>query len=65
MSIEKYVSNKSLMGHKGSVTGTAGKGMVVAGGSALMVPVLAAFIPFLGTMAVAIVLIVLGLMFWE
>lgn len=63
--IEKYKTGSSLMGTKNSVSGRAGKGMVVAGGSALLVPVLAGLIPFVGTLALAIVLIVLGLLLAE
>lgn len=63
--LEKIVTSKSLTTKTHTVSGQAGKGMVVAGGSALLVPVLAALIPFLGTLSVAIALVVLGFLLWE
>lgn len=63
--LEKIVNSKSLSTKTHTISGQAGKGMVVAGGSALLVPILAAFIPFLGTLSVAVCLIVLGFLLWE
>jgi len=55
---------KSLLASK-SVSGTAGKGMVVAGGSAIALSVLAAFIPFVGVLGLGVILLVLGGFLWE
>lgn len=63
--LEKIVTSKSLTTKGHTISGQAGKGMVVAGSSALLVPVLAAFIPLLGTLSVAVALIVLGFLLWE
>lgn len=47
--------------HSDSVSGTAGRGMVVAGVGVLAIPFAAALIPFMGTLAVAVAFILIGL----
>jgi hypothetical protein len=48
-----------------SVSGAAGKGLVVGGGSAIAVTLLAAFLPFFGVLSLSIVMVVLGIFMWE
>lgn len=61
--LERRVA-KGVLASK-SVSGSAGKAMVVGGTSALAVTLLASIIPFLGALPLAIVLIALGLFMWE
>lgn len=56
--------NSSLM-HSKSVSGLAGKGMVVAGTGAIALSALAALIPLVGVFGLGVVLLVLGLFMWE
>lgn len=48
-----------------SISGAAGKGMVLAGSGAIALSVLAALIPFVGVLGLGVVLIVLGALMWE
>lgn len=48
-----------------SVSGAAGKGMVAAGTGAIALWFVASLIPFIGVFGLGIVLIVLGMFFWE
>ena len=61
--IEKRAA-KSLLASK-SVSGAAGKGMVVAGAGSLAVYFLAGLIPFVGPLLLAIAFIAFGAMMWE
>ena len=63
--LEKISTGSSLMKSKNTMSGQAGKGLVMMGGGALLLPVVAAIIPFIGLMPVAIVAIILGVMLWE
>jgi len=55
---------KSLLASK-SLSGSAGKAMVVGGASTLALTFLAGLIPFVGPVLAAIVVIGLGLALWE
>lgn len=58
-------ANKSIMASE-SLSGAAGKGMVVAGGGTLAVYFLTALVPFIGSpFLLAFILIGLGLFMWE
>jgi hypothetical protein len=57
-------SSKSLMSSK-STSGAVGKGMVLAGGSYLMLSFVIGLIPFVGPVLAAAILIGLGLFMWE
>jgi len=48
-----------------SVHGAAGKGLIIGGGSTLGVLALAAFLPFVGVLTLAIAMIVLGIFIAE
>lgn len=63
MSLVK-ATQKSLV-QSSSVSGAAGKGMVAAGTGGIALTMLATLIPFVGVFGLSIVLLVLGLMFWE
>ena len=55
---------KSILASK-SVTGAAGKTMVVGGAGSLAVYFLAGLIPFVGPVLAAVILIGFGLFLWE
>lgn len=63
MSIIKQ-GGSGLMNSK-SVSGMAGKGMVVAGTGAIVVSLLAALIPFVGVFGLGVALLLLGAFMWE
>lgn len=56
-------ASKSILSAK---TGgeVAGRGMVLAGGTAIALSVLAAFIPFVGVLGLGVILMVIGALFW-
>jgi len=62
MSLVKH--GQSSLAKSGSVSGAAGKGMVMAGAGGVVLTIAAAILPF-GVFGLSIVLIVLGLLFWE
>lgn len=61
--IERRVA-KSIVASK-SVSGAAGKGLVLGGTTVLAVTFLAALIPFVGVTVLALAMIGLGFAFWE
>jgi len=61
--IERRVSKSLVSGN--SVSGTAGKGLAVAGGGAIALSLLAGLIPFVGVLGLGVILLVLGLFMWE
>lgn len=61
--IEKRAA-KSLLASK-SVSGSAGKAMVVGGTATFVVTLLAGLIPFVGPLMAAAILVGLGLLMWE
>lgn len=61
--LERMVG-KSVMSSK-SVSGAAGKGLVVGGGAAIALTFLAALIPFVGVFGLGVVMLVLGAFMWE
>jgi hypothetical protein len=54
-------TRKELVQGDHTVRKATGGAMAVVGGSALAVPVLAAFIPFFGTVGVAVLLVIIGM----
>ena len=59
MSLTRTGSNSLVSTNSG--TQTAGKGLVVAGGSGIALTVLAAFMPFVGVLGTSVVLALVGL----
>lgn len=57
-------TQKSIVSSK-SVSGAAGKGMVVAGAGGLLITLLAGLIPFLGVVGVSVLLVIFGFLMWE
>lgn len=65
MSNELMRSTAKTVTQSKSVSGAAGKGLVVAGTGAIALSMLAALIPFVGVMGLGILFLVLGAVFWE
>ena len=48
-----------------STSGAVGKGLVAVGGSAIVLSVLAALVPFVGVLGLGVIFVVLGMFLWE